>query len=126
MMGASDGDVTFCGECQADSEARSPGGVSASNGIGRKFYGNADRCDNCGSVGRVLWVCIAHVPLIPLGSYRYLEAGGFERRGLSTSTRFLARRTPMRWGQVALHWCVGLGAAVLAVVVMAMWHSSKR
>src|SRR5207342_288239 len=87
----------FCESCQAGSTSASPGGVSTVNGVGRKFYGGAEKCATCGSVVRVLWLVFVDIPLIPLGSYRYqqIEGGGLSLRG-----RFLARRTHTRWGQV--------------------------
>ena len=62
-------DTGFCAECTAQSTDRTPKKISTTNGIGRKFYGSADRCSQCGSVVRTLWFTIAYVPLIPLAHF---------------------------------------------------------
>jgi len=111
--------TTFCGACIASSSNDSPRDVSTSSGIGRKFYGGAERCPDCGSVVRTLWFVIADVPLIPRGSFRYLPVGAERNEGffVQTATQsFLARRTALNWRQVGATWAIGaLGIAAFFV-----------
>lgn len=107
----------FCEQCVTGSTEKSPGNISTVNGIGRKFYGHAEKCATCGSVVRVLWFTLVMVPLIPLGSYRWQQAEG---------SRFFARRTHIRWPQVFVHWAVGLVLGVVAFSLIAAYESSKH
>jgi len=112
----------FCKACLADSTDESPGGISRVNGIGRKFYGSAEKCPACGSVVRVLWFVFVEIPIVPLGAYRYqLAEGG----GLSLRSRFVARRTHLRWQQVFAHWAVGLVLGAVAFALIAAYTGSK-
>lgn len=111
----------FCTKCTADSTSETPGSISTMNGIGRKFYGGAEKCPTCGSVVRVLWFVFVEVPLIPLGTYRYQES----EKGVMRS-RFLGRKTHTRWPQVFLHWSVGLMLGFIAVMAIMAWSESKR
>jgi hypothetical protein len=101
-------DGVFCATCVAESTAETSGNVSTVNGIGRTFYGKAERCAACGSVVRTLWWTLASVPLIPRGSYRYLAHAKLG------SARFWTRRTHTRWGQIWKTWLVGIVLGVLA------------
>jgi hypothetical protein len=111
---------TFCSQCVAASEAKTPGNISATNGIGRMFYGNTDPCQACGSTIRTLWFALIYLPLIPLGSYRYIE---IKTTGLGS--RFFSRKTATRWDQVLKTWVIGwlVGAAVVAAVIA--WENFK-
>ena len=114
----------FCARCRAESTDVGVGSVRTHNGIGRKFYGGANRCADCGSVVRTLWFVIADVPLVPRGSFRYLAVGGEEHSGFfvqQTSQSFLARRTRTHVGQVAATWAIGLAAAAAVVVATILW-----
>jgi hypothetical protein len=108
--------ATFCPHCVAESSDQTPGNVSTTNGIGRKFYGNALPCAECGSVIRTLWWCFIDMPVIPLGSYRYQLAAGESPSFLGMRSRFWARRLPEPyWPQIWPTWAVGIVAAVVAV-----------
>ena len=112
--------ATFCPACIAGSSDDSPRDVSTNNGIGRKFYGGADRCGRCGSVVRTLWFVIADVPLVPRGSYRYLPVGAERHDGFfvqTASQAFVARRTGWQWSQIGTTWFVGaLGVAAFLLI----------
>jgi hypothetical protein len=110
----------FCTSCLSGSTDKSPGNISTINGIGRKFYGGADKCTACGSTVRVLWIVLFYVPLIPLGTYRYQRA-----RGGGLSSRFLARNTAMRWPQVFVHWTVGLALGAVGFALIMAFAASK-
>lgn len=115
--------ATFCSDCVGRSRNESPRDVSTNNGIGRKFYGSADKCGRCGSVVRTLWFVIADVPLIPRGSFRYLPVGGEKLDGFfvqTTSQSFLARRTQSNWNQIGFTWFVGLLGLVAFALVSAL------
>ena len=118
----------FCDACVSSSSAESPGDVNTNNGIGRKFYGNAERCAACDSTVRTLWWVLADVPLVPRGSYRYKAIEAEQHSGFfvqSTSRGFVARRTRTHWNQVMATWVVGFaGAAVLAFVIW--WFQWRR
>lgn len=118
----------FCDACVADSHADSPGNVNTNNGIGRKFYGNAERCAACDSSIRTLWWVLADIPMRPLGSYRYKAIEPEQHSGFfvqSTSHGFIARRTRTHWNQVLTTWVAGFaGAAALAFVIW--WFQWRR
>lgn len=112
----------FCERCKEQSTEHTPGAISTTNGVGRKFYGSADPCPECGGIVRTLWFVFIDFPLLPLGTYRYKPVGeeGFN------SVRFVARKMPMRWEQVFATWFVGglIAAGVLAAV--AAFHYFKN
>lgn len=112
---------TFCAGCISASTDASPGDVHTNNGIGRKFYGAADRCPVCDSVVRTLWFVVADVPLLPRGTYRYRNVSDETHEGFfvqSTSRGFIARRTAPNWNQVASTWAIGIVVAVVLVFVL--------
>jgi hypothetical protein len=119
-------DNAFCEECRAGSTAPSPGDVSAFNGIGQTFYGDAEPCARCGSVVRVRWLVFLYFPVFPLGTYRYKQI-----RGGEIERRFLARATHTRWNQVFTQWAWGLlvlliGVGLFAFVVSLTGGPSRR
>lgn len=111
----------FCDACVAGSSGESPGDVNTNNGIGRKFYGDAERCTACDSTIRTLWWVLADIPLVPLGSYRHKAIEAERHSGFfvqSTSRGFIARRTRTHWSQIMTTWLVGFaGAAALGFVI---------
>ena len=111
----------FCGACVAASSDRTPGNISTFNGVGRQFYGKADVCAQCGSAVRTLWAVFVNVPLVPLGSYRYLQVeSGYSR------SRFLSRRLPgIRWDQAARTWLLGWLAAAALITALVLWNNYK-
>jgi len=111
----------FCENCLAESSDETPGDVSATNGFGRKFYGAAAPCTKCGSVVRTLWWTAIDIPLIPRGSYRYKTVSDNEI-GMS---RFWARRTQIRWGQIFKTWLFGIIAAAAIIAAVAIYQAWK-
>lgn len=112
----------FCEECIAESTDQTPGDISTTNGVGRKFYGGAKPCSTCGSVIRTLWWTCVDVPVMPRGSYRYKT---IEDDDIQMS-RFWTRRTETQWSQILKTWLIGLlavAAAVVAVFVYRSWKS---
>jgi len=57
------------------------------NGIGTTFYGKKD-IDHDGSFVTTKWFVIGFFPLVPLGSYRFLDAGTSGIPFLSRSTQY--------------------------------------
>jgi len=111
----------FCVHCSAETTDETPGDVSTINGIGRQFYGSAAPCPECASVVRTLWWTVAHVPLVPLASYRYKTA---EER--VTRARFWCRKLPSRhWQQIWKTWAIGLSAAIAVGIGFYIYHSYK-
>ncbi len=111
----------FCEHCMAESTEDTPGDVSTVNGVGRKFYGGAKPCPNCGSVIRTLWWTLVDVPIIPRGSYRYKTITDNEI-GMS---RFWTRRTKTQWDQILKTWTVGLLAVVGIVSAIVIYQHFK-
>ena len=103
----------FCDDCVAASENRTPGNISTFNGIGRTFYGSADRCEKCGSIIKTLWFVLLYIPLLPLGSYRYKA----EETGV-ISSRFRCRRTATNWSQVFLTWMIGWAVGIVGFYII--------
>ena len=111
----------FCESCLAESSDETPGDVSATNGFGRKFYGAAAPCTKCGSIVRTLWWTAIDIPLIPRGSYRYKTVSDNEI-GMS---RFWARRTRTRWGQIFKTWVLGFIIAAVIIAAIAFYEARK-
>ncbi|TCC61202.1 hypothetical protein E0H73_18325 [Kribbella pittospori] len=70
----------FCGRCTAMTEFATAPSTFTVSMIGTSLLGWGSRCRECGSDGRVLWL-IFGIPLIPLGRYRVISAGGGEYYG---------------------------------------------
>lgn len=104
-------DGVFCKECVAECTVGSPGDTSTTNGSGRMFYGDAEKCPRCGSSVRVLWFVITYIPFIPLATYRYKQVGH-----TSSGKRFMAHETKRRWRQVLAHWVPLLTLVALPLV----------
>ena len=85
--GGAPSQTPFCEDCLARSLPDAPGNIRTINGIGRTFYGEAERCRECGSVVRDLWFVIFFIPIVPLGRYRYQRLESAFGR-----SRFVARR----------------------------------
>ena len=108
----------FCEPCLASSTSQSPGNMMSINGIGRSFYGNAEKCPRCGATVRVLWFILGMFPVLPLGSYRCRQASQELFR-----ERFIARLTHTRWPQVFTHWAVALTiCSALYVAILYALH----
>ncbi len=111
----------FCEECIAESTDQTPGDVSTTNGVGRKFYGGAKPCPTCGSVIRTLWWTCVDVPIIPRGSYRYKTI----KEDTIHMSRFWTRRTETQWSQILKTWLVGLVAVAAIAVAICIYESLK-
>lgn len=83
----------FCTACIESSSDESSGDVTSLNGFGSAFFGEKNRCPDCGSVVRTVWFVLMHFPLIPLGSYRVKPVAG-------TFRKFHSRKLPLDLGQV--------------------------
>jgi hypothetical protein len=113
---------TFCAACVAATNDKTPGSISTMNGIGRQFYGEEDVCAQCGSSVCTLWFTLVHLPLVPLGSYRFLQT-----EGNFMKSRFLSRKLgAMRWGQVMRTWVIGWIAGAALITAIALWDQYKR
>jgi hypothetical protein len=85
------GDGVFCERCLARSSDRAAPSTLTFNGFfGTQPMGVADRCPQCTSVVRTIWIWFG-VPLLPVGSYRMIATGKNE---------YVGRRTSVRWSQV--------------------------
>jgi len=112
----------FCAACVAASTNKTAGSISTLNGIGRQFYGKEEPCGQCGSSVRTLWWTLVHLPLIPLGSYRFLQT-----EGNFMKSRFLSRKLDaMRWGQVFRTWIIGWLAGAAVVTAIILWDQYKK
>ena len=111
----------FCEQCIADSTEDTPGDVSTVNGVGRKFYGGAKPCAQCGSVIRTLWWTVVDVPIIPRGSYRYITV---EDNDIGMS-RFWTRRTKTQWDQILKTWLIGFLAVIGVIAAIFLYKSLK-
>ena len=111
----------FCAACTQASTDKTPGDVSTTNGIGRKFYGGAAPCVTCGSVIRTLWITLVDIPIVPLGSYRYKTAS---EAGLSA--RFWCRQTAWNWSQILVTWVIGLSIGAAAFIAIYLYEESKK
>ncbi|GEM_PF-5187824 len=65
--------VLFCERCKDESTEKSIGNLFTMNGIGAGLYGASQRCPDCDSVIRRIWICVIFVPLIPLDRYRVIH-----------------------------------------------------
>ncbi|MFK4085264.1 hypothetical protein ACI2LF_14215 [Kribbella sp. NPDC020789] len=66
----------FCGSCTASSVAwrvADPAGVI---GIGSRFYGHSDVCEDCGSSVRTLYRTFLWIPFRSTGRFRIIPTGG--------------------------------------------------
>lgn len=118
--------AVFCPHCVGETTDRTPGNVSTTNGIGRKFYGNALPCPECGAVIRTLWWCFIEMPVIPLGSYRYKTLQGQTHGFLGPRQQFYARRLPaLHWRQVWPTWGIGLTLGVVAVIAILAFNGHR-
>lgn len=114
----------FCKKCHDESTPESPGNISSTNGTGTMFYGDARRCGDCGSVVRVHWVVFCHLPIIPLGTYRYRALSG--DGAFSVRTQFVARRTQQSSEQIAMHYAVTVAVLVALFAFAAISRSGRR
>ena len=110
----------FCARCTAASRAPGAPGISTNQGIGRMFWGRADKCDACGSAVRTLWWVFLLLPVLPRGSYRVIEFEEEAEDGESR-TAFVSRRVSLRWPQVAK----GCGGS-LTVLLFLLWILANR
>jgi len=63
----------LCLKCLAETTEKSVPSISSSQYGGTELYGNARKCDICGSRIQTHWVVLLGIPLIPLGSYRTIH-----------------------------------------------------
>lgn len=106
----------FCKRCFGQTTSQSPWNISTFNGFGTRFYGAAEKCRECYSVVRALWVVFAFIPVIPLGTYRYQFISY-----VAMGRRFIAARQTRktRWSMVFAHWLVLV--AVVVVLIFMRW-----
>jgi hypothetical protein len=111
----------FCETCYAESSPGAPKDLVSINGFGTTLFGHAERCPRCGSEVRVHWVVLAAFPVLPLATYRVRHvSSGF------MSTKFLARRTHTRWGQILVHWAVAVGLWVALIGSIILFVALSR
>ena len=112
----------FCEHCIAETSDETPGNIKMGNFFGKKFYGSDKPCPQCTSVVSTLWWTIAHLPIVPLGSYRYLKAEQQVRKEL-----FWSRKLPaLHWKQVWQTWALGLVAAVAIGIALYYYETRKH
>ncbi|GAA1721074.1 hypothetical protein GCM10009745_82640 [Kribbella yunnanensis] len=66
----------FCGSCTASSVAWRVNDPAGATGIGRRFYGHTDICENCGSSVRTLYTTFLWIPFAKAGRFRIIPTGG--------------------------------------------------
>ncbi|GAB3923229.1 hypothetical protein GCM10029976_013140 [Kribbella albertanoniae] len=66
----------FCGSCTASSVAWRVTDPAGATGIGSRFYGHSDICENCGSSVRTLYRTFLWIPLAKAGRFRIIPTGG--------------------------------------------------
>jgi hypothetical protein len=73
-----DGPRTFCKKCTFETTAEASGNLHTINGIGTRFVGSADRCSECASVLRRVWITFFFLPIAPLKKYRVIQISPHE------------------------------------------------
>lgn len=68
-----EGPRTFCKKCTFETTPEATGDLHSINGIGTTWAGSADRCGECASVVRRVWVSVFFLPVIPLRKYRVIQ-----------------------------------------------------
>ena len=89
--------------------------VSFRLGVGRWYFGKADRTVNPDGVEQfrtTMFILVFWIPLIPTGSYLVEKEGGFFSRKIT-----ILQKQPLDWEQVLKVWCVA-AAAILAVILI--------
>ncbi len=66
----------FCAPCTASSIAWRAPDAAGPAGIGVRFYGHRDSCEDCGSSVRTLYRTILWIPVSKLGQFRIIPTGG--------------------------------------------------
>jgi hypothetical protein len=69
------------------------------SGLGTKYYGKRDYLED-GSFVTTEWFVIAHIPIIPLGSFRVVPTGKSSNLLVYRSTQYLVKPVPMNWLQI--------------------------
>ena len=110
----------FCASCVGETLDKASPGAGTVNGVfGSIFVGLAERCPQCGSSIKTLWVFFL-IPLFPIGSYRVLPVG----KATFNRAWFISRKMPrLRGLQVWPLWLVS--AAVVAAAVVGATHGAK-
>jgi hypothetical protein len=107
--------IAFCPRClQLTEDREAPGSMVHNVVVGTRYMGSADRCDQCGSVVRTLWLWLI-VPVLPLGSYRVISTDTY---------RFIGRRTNLRTVHVISVY--GITLAIASVIGLCYFLSQKR
>jgi hypothetical protein len=97
------GEGPFCAACTEETLAWDPPDTTTYNGSGSRFYGGSDRCPNCGSVIKELYLTVLWIPIWSLGRYRIIDLGfSISRMG----SQYVGRRFPVSadnpWGDKRL------------------------
>ncbi|TDD23050.1 tetratricopeptide repeat protein [Kribbella turkmenica] len=66
----------FCAPCTASSIAWRPPDEAGATGIGSRFYGHRDVCEDCGSSIRTLYSTYLWIPVAKIGRFRIIPTGG--------------------------------------------------
>ncbi|MGW1346431.1 hypothetical protein ACWCOV_35620 [Kribbella sp. NPDC002412] len=87
----------FCAPCTASSTAwRVPDGAGLT-GVGTRFVGHRDVCENCGSSVRTLYSTVLWIPVAKKGRFRIIPTGGRDfigRKVVDQPVHTAVRRSP--------------------------------
>jgi len=73
MSWLGEGPRTFCKKCTFETTPQGSGDLHTINGIGTRFVGSADKCAECASVVRRVWITVLFLPMVPLRRYRVMQ-----------------------------------------------------
>jgi hypothetical protein len=109
----------FCGSCVASSRDQAAGNTYLIRGWGTTLYGSADKCPTCDSVVTTKWFTAFRLPVIPLGSYRWLEA---EEAGFFTRATYFSRAVALRGDQVITGWVISAVILIALFLFVVLTH----
>jgi len=104
------------------------------NGIGTTLYGKARKQELAGEVGAaaaqtgyhpttyqaVKWFTFIFLPVVPLGTYRVIQASDTNYSFTGETTSLHMVRVPWDWRQVAVHYAIGYGWIPLLILYNAV------
>ncbi len=88
----------FCGRCTTSSVAWPAPETAGPTGIGTRFYGHRNVCENCGSSVRTLYSTFLWIPVARVGRFRVIPTGGrtyIGRKVMEQPVQSVVRREPV-------------------------------